>query len=183
MPSPQQNGQRSRVPLRATASAAQSLGARDPRARRNAQALTDPAMTQPPLGVNTQGQLELRIGGAINLDANGNLTVLIGAPLAVQAGSPEKIVLVIESESLQVVKGKLAARPDARHVRSVTPGFTSGTVADELRAADLARRAASERFQANERAASFEVRRRSSVQRMQVAQSVRNSVIERRSFH
>lgn len=179
--SPQQNGRAARVPLRGTGSSAASLRGNDPRARRNAQALTDPALVKLPLGVDSRGVLELRLDGPVNLTPNGELTVLVGAPFAVSAGSPYKIVLQIESASLQLIDGQLAARPEARHVKSNGLG-SSRTLADELSAVHDLQRAHDERLVAEERQTDTSRQRSARRSRERVASRQDLQVVSRRSF-
>ncbi len=71
-----------------------TLGENDPRIRRAGQELGTSSWIKPPFFIDENGQLGIKLAGALGLTEDGqSITVRVADPLVVEHGSPQRIAL------------------------------------------------------------------------------------------
>jgi len=114
-------------------SRALSLGAKDPRNRRDSQGAQTDIELEAPLYVTNQGRIAIEVSGALEVGPDGKLFVRAANGLTVAPGSPLTLQLKIADDSLELTSGGVQARPSTSQIRvSHGAGLESKSLTEAL---------------------------------------------------
>lgn len=110
-----------------------SLGANDPRHRRDPQGAQTDIELKAPLYVTNDGRIALDVSGALEVGPDGKLFIRAGGGLTVAPGSPLTLQIQFADDSLELTRLGVQARPSTSQVRvAQASGLQSDTLTEAL---------------------------------------------------
>lgn len=110
-----------------------SMGALDPRHRRDPQGAQTDIELEAPLYITTDGRIALDVSGALEVGPDGKLFIRAGGGLVVAPGSPLTLQLQVADSSIEITDEGIQARPTTDQIAvSDGAGLTSRTLTDAI---------------------------------------------------